>query len=334
MTARRGLNANDVVVITGASSGIGRATAHAFANRGARLVLAARSATTLDEVAGECFRDYAGQALVVQSDVTDEAQVEALARAAMDAFGRIDVWVGNASVFGYGTFLQTPAAVFRRVIETNLFGQVYGARAALRQFSVQGSGTLILVASLYGKITSPYLSPYITSKFALRGFAEVLREEMSRYDGIEVCTVLPATIDTPIYDQAANYTGVQTHPLPPVVKPERVAAAIVGAVDRPRREITVGQLQRAAVLMHAVAPRLYERLVVPVFEHVVLRGERVEHTEGNLFGPQPEANRLTGGWQLRRVRRRRGRTPRAAATPPGGPPHEGGGAGPRTAAPG
>ncbi len=287
------------MVITGASSGIGRATAHAFAQRGARLVLAARGEPGLRDAAAEC-EALGAEVLVVPTDVGDEARVEALAGAAVARFGRLDVWVGNASVFSYGTVEQTPSAVFREVLETNLLGQVYGARAALPHFRAQGSGVLVVVASLYSKVTSPYLSPYISSKFGLYAFAEVLREELRGEPGLRVVTVLPATIDTPIYQRAANYTGRRVHPLPPVVDPRRVAAAIVRAADRPRREVVVGQVQRLGVAVRAAVPGLYERAVGPVMDLVALRRGAVPATDGAVFAAALGTTAVDGGWRLLR----------------------------------
>ncbi len=299
MRARQGISSGRVVAITGASSGIGRATAHAFAERGAELVLAARSEPSLQEVARECVQ-LGGRALVVVTDVSDQAQVQALARAAVDAYGRIDAWVGAASVFSYGTFEQTPPEVFRQVMETNLFGQVHGARAVLPCFRARRQGVLVLVGSLYSKITSPYLSPYITSKHALLGLAEVLRQELRDADGISVCAVLPATIDTPIYQHAANYTGRRAHPLPPVSDARRVARAIVRAVERPRPVTVVGQAQRLAVLAHTLVPRLYERAVGPVMDLLALRDGPVPAGAGTVFQAQPHTNQVHGGWRSSR----------------------------------
>ncbi len=284
------------MVITGASSGIGRATAQAFAYRGARLVLAARSASSLQDVAREC-RDRGAEAIVVVTDVSDQVQVHNLARVAVQEFGRIAAWVGAASVFSYGTFERTPPEVFRQVLETNLFGQVHGARAVLPLFRSQGSGVLVLVGSLYSKITSPYLSPYITSKFGLLGLAEVLRQELRDLPGVSVCTILPATIDTPIYQHAANYTGRRVHPLPPVSDPRRVARAIVRAVQRPRPVTVVGQVQRLGVLAHAAAPRLYDRAVGPVMDLLALRGGPVPERSGNVFQPEYDTNQVHGHWR-------------------------------------
>ncbi|MEC5180862.1 SDR family NAD(P)-dependent oxidoreductase [Arthrobacter sp. CG_A4] len=289
----------DVVVITGASSGIGRATARAFAERGARLVLASRSRPSLEEVATECRGQGAQEVLVMPTDVSDEDQVRALVQAAVETFGRIDVWVGAASVYSYGTVEQTPSDVFRQVLETNLLGQVYTARTLLPRFRIQGSGTLIVIGSVYSKITSPYVSPYITSKFGLLGFTEALRQELREVEGVNVCAVLPATIDTPIYQHAANYTGQQVHPLPPVVSPHRVARAIVGLADRPRPTVVVGQIQRSFIPVHALLPRLYDRCIGPVMNTLALRKGPVAPTPGTVFEPDPAANQITGGWRSR-----------------------------------
>src|SRR5438874_9403287 len=149
-----------VVVVTGASSGIGRATALAFAKHGASVVLAARRESMLREVANQC-QMFGGDAAVVPMDVTDEAAVETLGRRAIERFGRIDVWINNAGVSLFSRFEETPPDAFRRVIETNLFGYVYGARIALRRFRDQGYGLLINNASIVAEVSQPYTSAYV-----------------------------------------------------------------------------------------------------------------------------------------------------------------------------
>ncbi len=232
-------------MITGASSGIGRGVAHAFAARGASVVLAARSAQSLAEVADEC-RERGGRALVVPTDVSDEAAVQALARRAVEQFGDIDAWVNAAAVWSYGRFEDTPAPVFRQIVETTLFGQVHAARAVLPQFRSQGHGVLVNICSLYGRLSSPYVSPYVTSKWGLLGFSEVLRQELRDTPGIAVVTILPGAVDTPIYRHAANYMGRQIRPLPPVISPERVVAAVVRGSATRRRRSSSGRLIASA----------------------------------------------------------------------------------------
>lgn len=284
-----------VVVITGASSGIGRATARAFAEQGAKLVLAARGEENLEEVGREC-RERGARVVCLPTDVCDEVQVAALMQAAVDEFGRIDVCVVNASVFGYGTFETTPPDVFRKIIDTNLLGAVNTARQSLRQMREQGTGTLIFTGSVYSRITSPYVSAYVASKFGLYGFVRVLRQEFRTDRSIHVSMVLPATIDTPIYQHAANYTGRNVHPLPPVVHPDRVAQAILRNAVTPRSVTIVGAVQRTFIPLHALLPGLYDACVGPLINLVALRRGRVAPDSGTVLEPTRGANSVTGRW--------------------------------------
>jgi short-subunit dehydrogenase len=186
--------------------------------------------------------------------------------------------------------------VFRQVVETSLFGQVHGARSVLPRFRAQRGGTLIMIGSIYSKVTSPYVSAYVTAKFGLLGFSEVLRQEV-RGTGIHVCAVLPASIDTPIYQHAANYTGERVHPLPPITDPRRVARAIVRLARHPKPVTVVGRLQSTLIPLHAAAPRFYDRAIGPAMNTLALRGGSVPTTAGTVFAPQPETNQVQGGWR-------------------------------------
>ena len=289
---------DSVVVITGASSGIGRAAALAFARRGACLVLAARREGVLRDVAREC-EQLGGRAIHVPTDVTDEAAVEALANRAVEQFGRIDVWVNNAGVTLFARFEDAPARAYERVIETNLFGYVHGARAALRRFREQASGVLINNASINGRVGSPYASAYVASKWAVRGWSESLRQELRNADGIHVCVVLPASIDTPFFQHAANYTGRRVKPLSPVYDAGKVADAIVGLAERPRREVIVGGAGRLMSWQHTLAPALAERAFAAQVERDHFQDGGAPATEGNLFEPVGDGTGASGGWQAR-----------------------------------
>jgi short-subunit dehydrogenase len=302
-----------VIVVTGASSGIGRATAHALAREGARVVLLARRADALDEVAAECRAaapaPVSDGTLVVPTDVSDPGAVEAAAAAAVQRFGRIDGWVNCAGVTMFGPLLDVPLADVRRVLDVNLMGCVHGSRAALARFVAQDAGVLVNVSSLLGRIAQPYGTAYTMSKFAIRGLGHALREELrlGGVRGVSVSTVLPAAIDTPIYAAAANHSGRVPHPPPPVYTPERVARVIVRQLRRPRREaVAGGLLGRAFVLQHQLTPRLAERILAIDVDRSLRRELAVPPTSGALHAPGAAPAAVDGGWGgARRERRRR-----------------------------
>jgi short-subunit dehydrogenase len=245
------MSRNKVVVITGASSGIGRATALRFAKQKADLVLASRRGDALGRLAEEC-EALGGRAIAVPTDTSDEAQVDALGKAAVNRFGRIDVWVNDAAISVFSPFLEMPSDDFRRVIDVNVMGYVYGAKAALRAMTTQGSGVLINVASIVGEIPQPYTAPYGMSKAAVRALGVSLRQELwiKGQKKIHVSTILPATIDTNFFQNSANYTGREVVAMPPVYPADKVAKAIVDAAKAPRDEVTVGAAGKALVLVH------------------------------------------------------------------------------------
>jgi NAD(P)-dependent dehydrogenase (short-subunit alcohol dehydrogenase family) len=293
-----------VVVITGASSGIGRATALRFARKRARLVLAARSTEALEAVAKDC-RKRGAKAIVVPTDVTDPEAVQALAARAVDEFGRLDVWVNNAAVSVFGRITDVPLKDFQRVLDVNVSGYVHGARAALPHLRNQGSGVLINVSSIVGEIAQPYTAAYSMSKAAVRALGVSIRWEL-RLDGatgIKVCTVMPATIDTRFFQHAANYTGRQVVAMPPVYTPQRVARAIVKLSRKPKRETVVGPGGRLLALQHKFTPGAVDgTMAVQVDKTHLSRHGAAPDSTGNLYQPSEEGRKgsVEGGWGGRR----------------------------------
>ncbi|MBQ1017223.1 SDR family NAD(P)-dependent oxidoreductase [Micromonospora sp. D93] len=281
-----------VVVIVGASSGIGRATARAFAERGDRLVLAARATTTLAEVRAECA-DV--DVLTVSTDVTEPDALDALAHAAIDRFGRVDVWVHTAAVMAYGRFDELPGRVFDQVVRTDLLGAAGSVRVAVRHFRAAGAGTVILTGSVLGHVTAPYMSAYVASKWGLQGLVRTVQQELRDSPEIRLCLVNPGSVDTPVYQQAANYLGRVGRPPAPIASPQRVARAIVDCVDRPRREISVGRLNVVLRAGFTVLPGVYDVLVGPLMRTAGLSGRSVAAHDGSVFAPNPAGEAVRGG---------------------------------------
>ncbi|MCF0095433.1 putative oxidoreductase SadH [Micromonospora sp. MH99] len=291
---------DSTVVITGASSGIGTATAYALARRGAAVVLAARSEPALRQVAQRC-RELGGRAVAVPTDVTDLESVQRLADRAVGEFGRIDAWVNNAAVSAVGLFDEIPVAEFRRVLEVNLLGTVHGIKAALPYLGAAGGGVLVNNASVLAEVAMPYQSAYNAAKHGIRGLADTVRQEL-RVTGrgqISVCTVLPATIDTPFFRHAANHSGRELVPPPPIYPPEVVAETIVRLLRRPRREAYAGGAARLLGLQWRLAPALVERTLGWYAHRTQFGpGARLDST-GNVFHADGQASR-SGGWHGRR----------------------------------
>jgi short-subunit dehydrogenase len=292
-----------VVVITGASSGIGRATALRLARRDARLVLVSRRADALDELAKQC-RARGGSAIAVPADVADAAAIDAVATRATVEFGRIDAWVNGAAVATYGLLEKVPLEEFRRVIDVNVMGVVNGTRAALMAMVRRKSGVVVNIASILAEVPQPYSAAYSMSKAAVRALGVSARSELALrgLSDVHVVTVLPPTIDTPFFRHAANHTGRKIRALPPVYPPELVARAIEAAIRHPRRpERVIGVLGRVLVNQHRRAAR-------PVEAQVALQTATTNlsplkpagDSSGTLFDTDAAAEAsVTGGWHGR-----------------------------------
>jgi len=303
-----------VVVVTGASSGIGRATAIALARRGVRLVLAARNEDALNDTLRTC-EHAGGSGIVHVTDVRDAKAVERLCEVAVDRYGRLDVWVNNAAVSLFGRFEETPQEDFEEVIRTNLLGYANGARAALRQFREQGKGHLINVSSVVGLVGQPFTSAYTTSKWAILGLTESLRMEVADTPGIAVSAVLPASIDTPIFQHAGNYTGRQVKAMTPVYPAADVAEAIVALVAKPKREVIVGDAGKMIAALRRVSPALAEIMMRRQVDHDHFEDRRgIETTQGIIHAPDHPIYAESGGW-IEHERKHTPKRPAARAVP-------------------
>jgi NAD(P)-dependent dehydrogenase (short-subunit alcohol dehydrogenase family) len=284
-----------VVLVTGASSGIGLATALQLADRGERLVLLARSREPLAAAAEDCRARGAASVTTVRADVGDAAAVQGAVQDAVAGHGRLDAVVHCAAVVGYGRVEDIPADVFEAVLRTNVTGSVNVARAVVPVLRRQGDGSLVLLGSLLGQIGAPLMGPYTTSKWAVRALARTLQLENRDLPGVHVCLVVPGGVDTPIYDQAANYRGVAGRPPPPVDPPEKVARAIVRVLDRPRDRVSVGAANPLMTLGFVLSPWLFDGLVGPLFTLLAGGGPRPDGP-GNVLAPQPAGEGLRGGF--------------------------------------
>lgn len=246
-----------VIVITGASSGIGLATAYAAADQGAKVVLAARNERDLDHAVDEISR-AGGEAIAVRADVSIMDDMELLARRAIETYGRIDTWINNAAVSAYAPFRELPLEDVRRIMDVNFMGQIHGARAALPHLE-RTQGALICVGSTLSDRGVPLQSIYCASKHAIKGWLDSLRVELQK-DGspVRVTLIKPSSINTPLFNKAKTQLGVTPQPIPPVYDPELAADAILRAAESNERDIFVGGAGKFLSTAERISPKLVD----------------------------------------------------------------------------
>jgi short-subunit dehydrogenase len=289
-----------VVVVTGASSGVGRETALLLAERGATVVLAARNEQALRTLEVEVTR-LGGTALPHRTDVAEWAQVEGLARETVERFGRIDTWVNCAATGVYGEVRQLSAEEITRAVQVILFGQIYGMKAALDQMRAQGQGGIVNVASALAVQAVPLQAPYVAAKHGILGFAESLRMELEHEGSpITVSTLLPSSINTPLFEHARSKLGVLPQPVPPIYQPRVVAEAVLHAIERPQSRMVVGGGGKTLELVHRFAPRSAATLLLRVGKTVEKqRTDRPDDGTDNLFAPSTGPGAVEGSFGQR-----------------------------------
>lgn len=282
MAVRQKQVKDQVIVITGASSGIGLATAKEAASRGARVVLNSRDPVDLARAVQE-IREEGGDATMHIGDVADRSAMEGLADTAIGAYRRIDTWINNAGVSIYGEIKEVTIEDARRLFDTNYWGVVNGSLVAVDHLQTFG-GTLINVGSVLSETGYPLQGHYSASKHAVKGFTDSLRLELEKKDSPIVVTLIqPAAIDTPYPEHARNYLPADPKHQAPVYKPEIVADAILACSETPHRNLRVGGSAKMYTAMEKLAPALADKQKMSAFEAQL--SDRPPHTEGALFAP-------------------------------------------------
>ena len=284
-----------VVAIVGASSGIGRETALQFAARGAKLVVSARSKTGLETLVEE-IQSRGGEAVAVPADVTNFEQVQAIANKAVEQYGRLDTWVHAAATGILARFDQIEPEEFKRVIDVNLMGQVYGAMVALPHLKREGRGALIHISSMEGRRSLPLQSPYCAAKHGVEGFLESLRVEL-QHEGIpiSVTSIKPSVINTPYYNKVQTKLGVKPTGIPPYYQASLVTEAILYVAEHPTRDFIVGDVGKVLDLLQRLSPELVDTLLLLVgFQGQRTNEPKSEDAPNNVFEPIQGYDRVEG----------------------------------------
>ena len=278
------------IVITGASSGIGLATAQTAARAGARLVITARDQPSLDAIAAQLATEHGAEVLALAADVGVREQVDRLAAAALARFGGFDTWINNAGVGLIASVLDAyrdPEA--RRLMDTNFWGMVYGSLAAAAFMRAHG-GTLVNVASISADHAVPLQTVYSASKHAVKGFSDGLRQELQAEGSrMQVVLVKPASIASPLIEHVAHPPGRKPRLVSPLYDPYDAARAILAAAEHPQREVEIGGVAVGNSVAAAVAPGLMD-MAAPFVAQRQWRDEPSAGSDGNLFTPSHDSH--------------------------------------------
>ncbi len=274
-----------VVAVVGASSGIGRDVALKFAQQGAKVVVSARSQEGLATLVEEIYQ-VGGEAIAVPADVAEFEQVKAIADKTVDRFGRLDTWVHSAATGMFALFDQISPEEFKRVIDVNLMGQVYGAKAALPYLKQEGRGSLVHIASVEARRSLPLQSPYSASKHGVSGFLDALRIEL-KHEGyqINVANILPAVINTPFYNKGKTKLGVKPTGTPPYYNPSLVSEAILYASQHEVRDYIVGDVGKVLDVVQRVSPGLVDAILLAIGFETQKTKEFKSEQPNNLYEP-------------------------------------------------
>ena len=277
---------SEVVVITGATAGVGRATARAYAAEGARIGLLARGSDGLEATRRE-IASLGGEALILPTDVADAAQVEAAAEAVEEAFGPIDVWINNAMTSVFAEFMDVEPDEYRRVTDVCYHGQVHGTRAALKRMLPRDRGAIVLVGSALAYRGIPLQSAYCGAKHAVEGMFDSVRTELLRKNsGVHITMVQLPAMNTPQFNWVRSKLPKKAQPVPPIYEPEVAADAIMFAARHRRRSMIVGSSAAKAIWGNKVAPQLADRYLASNGYESQMRDEAEDpNRPDNLWEP-------------------------------------------------
>lgn len=284
------------VVITGGSSGVGRATAEAFALEGCNVVIASRGQEAVDETVSLC-RDLGAIALGVPTDVSVAEEVENLAKEALQFNGRIDIWVNNAGVMSSGKFEEIPMAINEQVIKTNLFGYMHGAYSVLPIFKKQEEGILINNVSIGGFMPAPYSAVYSSTKFGIRGMMEGLQGEVSDFANIHICNLFPQIQRSTGNVHSAKFSGLDFKVPPFAADPRDTAAKIVELAKNPRKGLFPDVQSLIIKNLYGLFPKTIMNTASATMR-TMMKIKNAEPTPGNIMWPSPKPHRIYGETSL------------------------------------